>query len=258
MSTEEDLKFINPHKLFTGAFIPNWLLNRPEVSQGAKLCYARLCQYAGKKGDCFPKQKALAEEIGVRSRQVRNYLDELEALKLIFPVKFDFQSQNMYRFLLHPWMGGVGLGDIDPKRQYSATLERQDIAGLDRQKSAAYIIEENQKARESKSKNIKKQEASPAVAAALDNVSKDGFNIYELINRVKKDLGWENGRMFPEEVILNVCKRYFQDKGVIADRWSWFKRVLLAESELHFHYKFKNEKGVLSLKEILEGAKNQS
>jgi hypothetical protein len=48
---------INPFRLFVGSMIPNWLQCRPEVSQGAKLAYARLAQYAGKDGGCLPETK---------------------------------------------------------------------------------------------------------------------------------------------------------------------------------------------------------
>jgi hypothetical protein len=166
---EETLKFINPWKIFNGAMIPNWLLGRPEVSQGAKVCYARLCQFAGKTGECFPKQRTLALEIGVKSRQVRNYLNELEDLKLIFPVKFDFQSQNQYRFLYHQWMG-----DDIPKRQYIATLERQKSAGLERQDNAAL---HNIKARESVLIDSKEQ-YEQRILQFFDSVDKGKENLW--------------------------------------------------------------------------------
>ncbi len=105
---ETKRKFINPWKLFIGAFIPNWLLVRPEVSQGAKLCYARLCQYAGRHGECFPKQNELAEDLGLKSaRQVINYIKELERLQLIIAIKTRFQGRNVYKFLYHDWMGSL-------------------------------------------------------------------------------------------------------------------------------------------------------
>jgi len=98
------MQIINPYKLFTGAFIPNWLLERKEVSPSAKLCYARLCQYAGRGGECYPKQKTLAEELGVSRRQVIRYLEELKALNLIATEQLGSQSSNKYIFLWHPWM----------------------------------------------------------------------------------------------------------------------------------------------------------
>ena len=95
-------KHINPYKLFFGAFIPNWLLQRAEVSAGGKLCYARLCQYAGNKGYCYPKHENIAKEIGVSHRSVINYLEELISHALI-EIKRE-KHNNLYHFLWHDWM----------------------------------------------------------------------------------------------------------------------------------------------------------
>lgn len=96
---------INPYMLFLGAFVPNWLLRRPEVSQGAKLTYARLCQYAGKDGEAFPAQETLALEIGgISARHVRRYLKELCDMELLEAVRRGLGQSNSYYFLHHPWM----------------------------------------------------------------------------------------------------------------------------------------------------------
>lgn len=92
---------------FNGAFVPNWLLIRDgkdEISPGAKLCYARLCQYAGKKGICNPKQEGIANELGVTARQVQDYLKELESLGLIISARDGYRGQKSYRFLYHKWI----------------------------------------------------------------------------------------------------------------------------------------------------------
>ncbi len=104
MSANSIRKYINPYKLFVGSFIPNWLLKRSEVSQGAKLCYARLAQYAGQDGECFPSQPTLAAEIGAGERQVRRYISELEEQGLIETIHAGLNKPNRYRFLWHLWM----------------------------------------------------------------------------------------------------------------------------------------------------------
>lgn len=132
MENEKDLKFINPWKLFTGAFTPNWLLCRKEISHGVKLCYALLCQYAGKRGECFPKQIDLADRLGVSSsRQVINYTKELEKLKLIVAVKTRFQGRNVYKFLYHEWMEGLrsnvkDISHLEGERYF--TIDVKDIS----------------------------------------------------------------------------------------------------------------------------------
>jgi len=97
-------KYINPYRLFVGSVIPNWLLQRKEISPGAKLCYARLCQYSGKNGLCYPKQVTLAKELGCSRSQVIRYLKELVKQGLIEKVRVGLQRANRYKFLRHNWM----------------------------------------------------------------------------------------------------------------------------------------------------------
>ena len=126
-ATEE--KFINPYKLFQGAFIPNWLMQRTEISPSAKLCYAKLCQYAGKDGICFPKQEKIANNIGLKRRWIINCLNELETLRLIKSIRIGWRCSNRYKFLYHSWMGDVqdnALLDV----HYNALLDVQDNALL--------------------------------------------------------------------------------------------------------------------------------
>jgi Helix-turn-helix domain len=72
--SEKPSRRIIPWKRFIASMSPNWLMRRREISKGAKLCYARLAQYAGQDGACFPKQCTLASELGVSERTVNNYI----------------------------------------------------------------------------------------------------------------------------------------------------------------------------------------
>jgi Helix-turn-helix domain len=94
----------NPYKLFIGSFVPNWLMRRTEISQGAKLCYARLAQYAGEGGHAHPAQETLARELAVSGRQVRKYVKELIASELLMTHQFGLAQTNAYVFLWHKWM----------------------------------------------------------------------------------------------------------------------------------------------------------
>ena len=128
----------NPYKQFTGSFIPSWLLERAEISPGAKLIYARLALHAGEEGDrAFPGIVTLAQEIGLPwteakelsdgsiraadSRSVRAYLKELVEKGLIECVQRGFNKPNRYYFLRHDWMeDGLNQGSAkfaDPDRQ---------------------------------------------------------------------------------------------------------------------------------------------
>ena len=44
---QETPRFINPHRLFHGVWLPQWLEDRPEVSEKAKKLYAYLTYFAG-------------------------------------------------------------------------------------------------------------------------------------------------------------------------------------------------------------------
>jgi len=105
--TSESEKYINPYKLFIGSFIPNWLLCRSDISFGAKLIYAKLCQYAGKNGKCWPNQVMIGKDVGCSARQVKRYIKELFNFKLISLIKEGFPGKNVYKFLYHPWMGDI-------------------------------------------------------------------------------------------------------------------------------------------------------
>jgi DNA-binding transcriptional ArsR family regulator len=67
----------------TFAPIPNKILCRRDLSHGAKLCCARLIQYAGKDGKAFPKLTTLADELGMSVRAVQRFISELEEADLV-------------------------------------------------------------------------------------------------------------------------------------------------------------------------------
>ena len=99
------MKRINPYKLFDGAWVPNWLLEREEVSAQAKLLYARLAQYAGKKGYAWPTQETLAHATGLPGRTLQRHLQELEGYGLVEIERRGLNLPNVYYFLEHEWMG---------------------------------------------------------------------------------------------------------------------------------------------------------
>lgn len=128
--TISDNKYINPYRLFTGAFIPTWLLLRPDVSMGAKVCYARLCQYAGKDGECFPKQLLLAAEIGLNNqRQVLRYLKELTQHGLIEVIRIGKMCSNRYKFLNHAWISDVTNCHITSKSDVT-DMSHRDVTDM--------------------------------------------------------------------------------------------------------------------------------
>lgn len=156
---ETDYRYINPYKLFTGAFIPTWLLLRQEVSMGAKVCYARLCQYAGENGECFPKQESLAAEIGIKSnRQVIRYLQELEQHGLIKVERIGKTCSNRYKFLYHKWISDVTNCHITIKSDVT-DMSLSDVTDMSHHIERE-SVEENHKERDI-FRDINKKELTP-------------------------------------------------------------------------------------------------
>lgn len=101
------MEFVNPYRMFNGSWVPNWLLERPELSLGTKVTYARLAQYAGKNGVAYPRMEVLGRSLGISGRQASTHVAELVAHGLIH-VESGKQAgtANKYHFRKHPWFEG--------------------------------------------------------------------------------------------------------------------------------------------------------
>src|SRR5262249_15455701 len=130
-------------RMFLCAMVPNWLLQRPEVSPGAKLCYARLMQFAGQNNDCRPRQETLANELAVSERTVSAYLRELRQHGLVESERPGLGKATRYFFLDHPW-----IREGPPLRSASDSTS-QEASGQQAQGSSAPTDKEIQ-GRESK------------------------------------------------------------------------------------------------------------
>jgi hypothetical protein len=97
-------RYINPWSQFVGCFLPNWLLERPELTLGAKVTYARLAQFAGRKGVAIVRRNVLATKLASSERSVGTYLTELIDCGLIEGKRLGLGRPNQYRFFKHEWM----------------------------------------------------------------------------------------------------------------------------------------------------------
>ena len=101
----EGSQLINPHRLFHGVWLPQWLEERPEVSEKAKKLYAYLTYFAGGKGYAWPSFNHLAERLHISRRYVIKLVQELSAHRLITATHVDNTARghctNHYRFLWH-------------------------------------------------------------------------------------------------------------------------------------------------------------
>jgi DNA-binding Lrp family transcriptional regulator len=97
-------------------WLPQWLEERPEVSEKAKKLYAYLTYFAGGKGYAWPSFNHLAEKLHVSRRYVIQLIQELSAHGLITTTHVNNSARghctNYYRFLWHPWMQTAEDGDF--------------------------------------------------------------------------------------------------------------------------------------------------
>ena len=143
----------NPFGLFNGVWIPEFLLSYSGISPAAKICYARLCRYCGRKTNiCFPSLDELADELGVTTRSINSYLRELEDDGFLVIQRRGMQMTNKYRLkknrVIKEFLGET-LSDQDRKNpsdqdmKNSSDQDRKDLSG------PTYSSEESQNIRES-------------------------------------------------------------------------------------------------------------
>lgn len=63
-------------------------------------------------------------------------------------------------------------------------------------------------------------------------VYKDGFNIYQCLNRVKKNL--KRKEDFPVEAIIWTCESYLKDPPKVKNHWTWFVTTFTQCSARYF------------------------
>ena len=114
------------HMNKTFAPIPNDILRHRDLSHGAKLCCARLIQYAGKTGKAYPKLSTLGDELGMSARAVQRFISELEFHALIETRRRGCGQSNMYvldeSILIHNFIHDTTL---------LATLDTPEVSTLD-------------------------------------------------------------------------------------------------------------------------------
>ena len=81
---------------------------------------------------------------------------------------------------------------------------------------------------------MKNQQQKTKADFVSESVYSSGFNIYQCINRLKKQLGFAKTYKFPEQIIIKVCTQYIKDRKSIRNQWSWVIKVFVAESEKHY------------------------
>lgn len=206
--TEEPVRYVeffNPYKLFVGSFIPNWLLHRKEISQGAKLCYARLCQYAGKDGIAWPAQKTLAEELGCSEREVQRYLKQLIESGLIASEQRGLGKPNIYRFRHHAWIIAKVPDIAVPDTTDMSPQDTTDMSYKENQGRESTVTEPSLES------EIPPPSPLPMAASAALYYEAQGI---QLQVKAIVDIGRANGRKVDGGRMAAILKRY-KDKTAV-------------------------------------------
>ena len=169
----------NPYKIFTGSFIPNILMKYRGLSGGAKLVWARLAQFSGEKGVCFPAIDTIADEVGIEKRQCIRYLSELEKFNFIEIIRPEGENKlkhltNKYYFLWHDIFNDTSGGVINDTQRESV-LRESVLRESHTQKEESVCDDEIKKIKSTKTfqnsdtgviENIVKKKGKEAVIAA--------------------------------------------------------------------------------------------
>ncbi len=77
----------NPYWIFGGIFIPNCVLQNPNLSSTAKLCWGCIVEPAKEDEETPLNQETLATKLGESAQQISRALKELENNKFITQIK---------------------------------------------------------------------------------------------------------------------------------------------------------------------------
>ena len=99
---------------------------------------------------------------------------------------------------------------------------------------------------------------SDQVEVALKTVYADGFNVYMMLNKLKKDLKRRDN--FPDEVLLLFCEHYWKYHSEVKRTYPYFLKAFQmvsaqwhAGNQIREGQKYKKEGMAQSIKDILKG-----
>ncbi len=128
----------NPFKRFRGVFIPLGLLAFPDISDGAKLLYGRLCMFAGKEGECFADRRAIATEMGSSEATIGRQFEELIGAAFIRRIRRGRGLTSRCEFLWHPVLAACQRTTADSSKvsaqetvmtAHFCTSDRSEVSG---------------------------------------------------------------------------------------------------------------------------------
>lgn len=110
------METFTPKGQITGPILPAFVL-RENISPGAKMLYALLCNHASDKDHCWPSHRFLAQELGYCVSSIKNWLGELVRARLLTIRRAACRSSTYV--LLRPRTGAASTASAAPVRRGS-------------------------------------------------------------------------------------------------------------------------------------------
>ena len=77
--------------------VPNFILENPDLSMGAKVAYSMFLRYAWHNDSCFPGQETLALSMGMSRQRVGEFIGELQNAGLVTVQRRGQGKTNIYK-----------------------------------------------------------------------------------------------------------------------------------------------------------------
>lgn len=186
------MKVFNPYKMFHGAFIPNCLLEYDGLTFAAKCLWAKLVQYAGENGYCWPKRDTLAKELGTSLDKIKRTLRELRQCGFLVTKQVGGTgAPNAYFFVEH---------DIFRRGRIAPPALEPDKSWRGKSVPPLYSKEKNQRDSKNYSKKPRRTKApgevTPTVLTIQDETLPSVFlenthfmEMWETFKQYRKDIG---------------------------------------------------------------------
>ena len=96
---EKNIELDSKNPIVQGGFtqVPNFVLEKTDLSVGAKVIYAMFLSYAWHNDRCFPGQERLAKDVGLTRQRVSQFVRELENTELITTQRRGQGKTNLYK-----------------------------------------------------------------------------------------------------------------------------------------------------------------
>ncbi len=96
---ERNIELVTDNPIVKGGFtqVPNFILENPDISIGAKITYSMFLKYAWDKDCVFPGQETVATHMGISASRVSEYVRELKEVGLIEITRRGLGRTNLYK-----------------------------------------------------------------------------------------------------------------------------------------------------------------